>query len=277
MVKTLQILLKQNPNILFVQNPSIFLSVFACFLQTFFKYKLVIDTHNAGLLPENSLLRRLSLVYSFLQKQAAVTVVTNNFLADLVMDNGGVPVVLPDKIPCVPQVNLKSLATRWNIAFICTFGEDEPVESVIESAALLPREVTIYVTGRLRNRGQKLRYHAPENVIFTDYLEDKAYWELLVSVDLVLDLTNRSNCLVCGAYEAVAVGTPMVLSRFDVLESYFYKGALFTQNTPLEIACTIQKAIGCLTVLKKEISELKMELDMKWKSHFDKLIDCVNG
>ncbi len=273
--QTLNILLKQRPDILFVQNPSVLLSIMVCFLHRFFKYRLVIDTHNGGLLPEGNVLRRLGAIYAFINRQAEITMVTNRQLAALVTKNGGRAVVLQDKIPVVPSVDKKELSGRRNVVFICTFGADEPVKEVITAASLLPRWVVVHVTGKVSGQAQEYRAWAPDNIIFTDYLEENAYWRLLISADVVIDLTNRADCLVCGAYEAVAAGTPLILSRFDALEDYFNKGVLFTDNNSRDIADTILRAIDRLDVLKKQISELKATLEERWQTSMEELVARV--
>ena len=57
------------------------------------------------------------------------------------------------------------------------------------------------------------------------------YVSMLYSVDATIDLTNRENCLVCGAYESVAAGKPMILSKTQALMEYFNKGAVYVEHT----------------------------------------------
>jgi len=62
------------------------------------------------------------------------------------------------------------------------------------------------------------------------------------SSELVLDLTENDDCLVCGAYEAAGAGKPLVLSRKDALLRYFDGGTVFTDNNSVAIAKAIVDA-----------------------------------
>ena len=50
------------------------------------------------------------------------------------------------------------------------------------------------------------------------------------------------DCLVCGAYEALAAGKPLVLSRTRALRDYFGTAALLTDNTIDGIAASVERA-----------------------------------
>ena len=106
-MKTLIILLKMHPDIVFAQNPSIVLSALLCFLAKIFCYKLlligiqilnwkqlIIDT------PKWVVFHILS---RYTTKMADLTIVTNNYLRNLIVSWGGKGFILPDKIPNIEQ------------------------------------------------------------------------------------------------------------------------------------------------------------------------------
>ena len=97
------------------------------------------------------------------------------------------------------------------------------------------------------------------------------YDQLLNSVDGLVILTDRDNCLLCGAYEGVAAGKPMVLSRTTTLMSYFTRGAVFTDNQPDGSLHSIRTAIMELCRrkedLQREVQTLREELIQRWKVH----------
>jgi hypothetical protein len=105
----------------------------------------------------------------------------------------------------------------------------------------------------------------PENIILTGFLTENDYWKLIISVDLIIDLTFRENCLVCGAYEAVAAEIPMVLSNTKTLKGHFDKGAVFTDNEEVSIKNTISFAMLNYNRLNSEVKVLKKELIRKWE------------
>ena len=90
------------------------------------------------------------------------------------------------------------------------------------------------------------------------------YDQLLRSVNGVIDLSTRERCLVCGAYEAVAAGKPMILSRTATLMGYFARGAVFTDNRVSDSPHSIRQAILELRTreaeLRAEVAILRREL-----------------
>jgi hypothetical protein len=56
----------------------------------------------------------------------------------------------------------------------------------------------------------------------------------------VVDLTLKPDCWVCGAYDAVAVGRPTLLSHNPAGVELFGDRALFTDNTAGSIRCSFE-------------------------------------
>lgn len=263
---TLAVLRKERPSVVVAQNPSILLATMVVLLRPLLGFTAVIDAHNSGIFPAEGRLKFLMLWAGWLQRKADLTIVTNNNLKRYVEKNGGLSIVLQDAIPLAPanvqQMNLKGKTT---IAFICTFASDEPYNEVFEAAKLLSEDVVFYVTGRYD--GKVDRSSVPANVILMGYLSVSEYWSLLVSVDFVMDLTLREDCLVCGAYEGVAVSKPLLLSDTKVLRKYFYKGCVWVSSFPQSIADGVNDGIRNQELLFIEIKELKHELPIKWNEN----------
>ncbi len=99
-----------------------------------------------------------------------------------------------------------------------------------------------YVTGNDRNLASEIRAGKPANVTFTGFLSESQYWSVLRNANLVVDLTMVDNCLKCGAYEALAVGTPLVLSSNAAWIEWFGGAARFAGNSANAMAQAIRKA-----------------------------------
>ena len=84
------------------------------------------------------------------------------------------------------------------------------------------------------------------------------------------------NCLVCGAYEAVALGKPLILSDTYALRNYFYKGAIYTENRAHSIANSICQAIDAREKLEKKVRELRNELNINWTKKYNELLFLIN-
>jgi len=264
------------PNLVIVQNPSLILSLFALFLSKIVGFKIVVDAHNEGLIPFHSRHNWLLPIYSFIQKWADLTIVTNMGLAEKVLEKGGNPFILEDKIPHLANSRRVSLKGRHNLVLVCTFQKDEPYVETIEAASFIDPSVYLYVTGPYRRASQDIFLGAPPNVLFTGFVPDQEYIDLLFSCDAVIDLTLMKDCLVCGAYEAVALGKPMILSDTEALRGYFSRGAVYTKNEPREIANAITYALSNKERLKREISLLRAELELDWNQKFSKLVALLD-
>ena len=269
--KTILTLLRERPDLVIVQNPSIVLSFFMVTFRKLIKFHVVVDSHNEGIMPFYSRYNWLLPIYALIQKWAILTIVTNEELAKVVGKNGGRPFVLADKIPQLNNSKYIKLKGKWNAVFICSFAKDEPFIEVIQAAHLIDPSICIYVTGRYQNASKDIISNAPSNVIFTGYIPNQTYINLLNSCDIVIDLTLMQDCLVCGAYEAVALGKPMILSDTKSLRDYFYKGTIFTENKKEAIANSINTATEHLSSLAQQIYILRGNIQNEWETNFFKL------
>lgn len=278
LLKSVGFLIKNRPKVLIVQNPSILLTLLACILHIFLRYRLVVDTHNAGLLPDSILLKRLELLYKYFHQKADVTIVTNKKLAAIVANNNGNPIIIPDKLPVIlPNVKRIKLKGDYNIVYICTFSSDEPYMEVINAARYLPENVSIYVSGDYRKFKRIGVVNLPLQIIFTGFLSEDGYWQLLYAADIIMVLTERENCLVCGGYEAISADKPLILSDKKILREYFFKGTIFTANRPESICDSIFRGIKSIDKLQADVKELKQELNEKWLLSGNRLKEIIQG
>jgi glycosyltransferase involved in cell wall biosynthesis len=271
--KTFQILINEKPEFLFVQNPSVFLALTAVLLKKIrlANFRLIVDTHTFTLGKLSwAFVRPLT---KLVVKNADVNIVTNKGMKSLVSSFGANALVLPDKIPTLTKKGTFPVKNPA-VLFISTFSKDEPIEEIIPVAKLLPL-VYFYVTGNFNKISEKKRAKFPQNVIFTGFLSDKDYFNLLYSVDVIMDLTTAENCMVCGAYEALAVGKPLITSSTAVLKSYFNKGTVHVTSRPESIAEGILFALTNKNKLTNEIKELKTQRTKEWQIHWNSLLSTL--
>lgn len=273
MMETLRIIREERPRVVVAQNPSIVLATLVITMKKVFGYKAVIDAHNSGIYPMEGKNRIMMLVSGLLQQFADVTIVTNDQLRALVESNGGRAVVLPDRLPEIPPVKPYPVSGRINLAYICTYSTDEPYHELLQAARLLPEDIVIYVTGKYR--GKIDERSVPNNVKLLGFISDEDFWALLSSVDFIIDLTLRENCLVCGAYEAVALEKPLVLSDTKALREYFNQGCIYVSPSKESIFYGIMKAIEQRDSLEKDILSLKSEIQDSWNKRIDDLLQVI--
>jgi len=142
--------------------------------------------------------------------------------------------------------------TEKIVFFICSFDVDEPYLRAFKSAEYLSKEgFSFRVSGNYRK--VRIDPSAFPFVEFLGYLPEKEFYANLFRCSVVLDLTENENCLVCGAYEAMAAEKPLVTSDTKCLRNYFSKGTLFTNHNEISIANTINAAYQDRKLLEKEI------------------------
>lgn len=261
---TAKILVRERPRITFCQNPSLVLSLFLVIIKLVFRTWVGVDAHNAGIFPAEGKLKVLNWIAVIIQRLADLVIVSNDGLKKIVEKNGGKAFVLPDKIPEIPKVTPKQLKGSHNILFISSFASDEPYKNVIGASIDVLPEIVIYVTGNYEEYIDT-RLVAPSNLIFTGFLPESQYIEMLNSVDATIDLTTRENCLVCGAYESIAVEKPMILSDTKALRDYFNMGAIYTDNSKESIAQAIHSLVREKDRLTEQVKKLKRLREKEWK------------
>ena len=268
--RTILVLLRHRPKLVIVQSPSLLLSVLAIALGKVFGFRLIVDAHNGGVRPFHSKYKWTTPIFGFIHKYADATIVTNDVLARVIKKNGGTPFVLEDKIPKLNKGHKISLKGDFNLVAICTFEDDEPYQEIIQCAKLLDKRTYIYLTGRYEKINKEIVAKAPSNVFFTGFLPEQDYVNLLNSCNAIIDLTLEPDCLVCGAYEAVATETPVILSNDPSLRNYFFKGAVYVENNAESLAEGIKALIEHEAEIKHSMHQLKGELQMSWSC---KLLD----
>lgn len=268
-VKTVSLLAKRRPRIVFVQNPSIVLAALVCLLKDIGRFEVVVDRHSNfkfDTLGSKSLkYRGFHALSRYSLRTADLTIVTNRYLADVVEAHGGRALVLPDAIPGAPRIQSVDLGPGHHILYVCSFDADEPVALVLEAAALLPDDVQIHVTGDSSRADPAVLAVAPENVRWLGFVSEQDYWGTMSAVDVVLTLTTQDHTLQCGAYEGVSVGVPLVFADHAAMRTHFHKGAVPTVLTPQDLASALVDAIADNARLRTEVSDLKQELMRQWE------------
>ncbi|OGR06961.1 MAG: hypothetical protein A2511_17240 [Deltaproteobacteria bacterium RIFOXYD12_FULL_50_9] len=200
-----------------------------------------------------------------------MTIVTNQFLAEIVEKLGGRAFVLPDKIPDLKSSTNLLLKGKQNILLISSCAKDEPIVEVLEAMRLISYDgITLYITGNNKKLEKAIIDNAPDNVIFTGFLPEQDFINYLFSVDCVMALTTAEYCMLCGCYEAVAAEKPLITSSKMVLQEYFNK-AIFVDNTPSGIASGIQLAVTRMIGLQQDIVLLKSCLLQDWEEKYQRL------
>lgn len=270
--RTISTLVRHRPEVLLVQSPSIVLALLALTLRPFFRYKLIVDAHNEAVEPylhQSIYVRKIT---SLLLRRADITLVSNSQLSKTVRESGGTALVLPDAIPRPPAFPKIELSGQFRVVLISTFAGDEPIEAVFDAMRATGVGIHLYVTGNFNKLSQETRNSLPSNITLTGFLAEEEYWATLASCDAVMDLTTMPNCLVCGAYEAIALSKPLLLSRNDASVELFGPFAVFTENDAISIGNALRTLHENNASILESYDRSRIEFERKWKDQVTELL-----
>jgi glycosyltransferase involved in cell wall biosynthesis len=236
---TIEALTRRRRRTVFVQVPSVVLGHLALVLSKVLRFRVIVDAHNAVIEGAESGSFPLRSLYRFVVRHADVVIVTNSSLAERVRKLGGRPGVLPDPVPQMGPVATRGGSNE--VVVISTWAPDEPLAAVLDAAPRLPAPLTLTITGRPRGALAE-RARATERVRLSGFVSEQEYLELLARARVVVDLTTREDCLVCGAYEALALGRPLVVSDSRALRELLREGALFARNDAESVVGAVAEA-----------------------------------
>jgi glycosyltransferase involved in cell wall biosynthesis len=264
--RTIVRLARKRPQILVVQNPSLVLTALCLVLRPFLRYRLVVDAHNEAVQPYVFSSGPLFWISRWCLRRANVTIVTNEALAQLVRAVGGTPFVLPDPLPAPPPAPAVTEShTGFRVVVISTFAADEPLAEILSAASRLEGVAEFSVTGNLRRLRQSLREQASSNVTFTGFLPESEYWTLLRTCDVAIDLTLKPDCLVCGAYEAVAVRRPVVLTDSAASRTWFGDAAIYVHNDADSIESALREVRDRLEYWTSRVAAAAPRIERAWE------------
>ena len=255
-IRTLRTIGRQRPRVVIATNPSIVLGFLLLLVARWYRFVLVADAHYLGVeAPPGATLMQRAL--DFYNAHVALVIVTNEVQARRLRSHAANAFVCPDPLPRLPQASATcAIAVPARSVFlICSFDADEPWREVFAAfGQLAAREgFTLFVSGNFR----KAQVGAADfsGVHLLGFIPEADYYGYLRACDLVMDLTTLEDCLVCGAYEAIAAGKPLITSASVALRSYFAEAAVYTAHDPQSIATTVEGAFAEREVLARRVTD----------------------
>jgi glycosyltransferase involved in cell wall biosynthesis len=264
---------KTRPSLVVCQNPSNVLVVLLLVLKKVNTFKVGIDAHFGGVNARNRSFPFASqLLLNWCNRSADFVIVTNENQADFIRNLGGKVFVCPDPLPNLDKYSVIKESITKKVFLICSYDDDEPFLEVFEAADILqPDGFVLYVSGNYCK--QKLLPQDFPHIKLLGFVSEDEFYQHLFSSEVVIDLTNNDDCLVCGAYEALAARKPIVLSNKQRLIEYFTGGTVFTENSANEIA----EAVKCAYLKKRQLEEDASQWCMQAKLDIDMKISQLNG
>lgn len=255
-VSTLRILIRSRPDAVLVASPPFVAPLVVWGYAAARRIPFAIDAHT-GVFddPRWKWSRPISRVLS---SRAAATIVTGDHLRRVVEGWGSRTVIIGDVPVSFPDVLPAQLGDGFNVTMVCSFAPDEPIAAALDAVRGL-EGVRLHITGRTSRAAPGLVESAPPNVRFTDFLSDDDYAALLGGSDAVLVLTTRDHTMQRGAYEAVALATPLITSDWPILRETFSRGTIHVDNSAPQIRSALERARAEATQLRTEAAALRQE------------------
>ena len=260
-IETFRILWRERAEVAFAMTPPVFAGL-SLFLYSLVKpIKYVVDVHTAALMMPRW--RRFQWLQLFVCKRAATTLVTNDHLASIIGGGGGHTTIVRDVPVVYPVSDAYARLPRIAVAVVCSFNYDEPIREMLEAAKKLP-EVDFYFTGDNSRLPDAMVRHASANVRFTGFLSSSDYGSLLSHAGMVMSLTTRDHTMLRGAYEAVYMGTPVVVSNWPLLHAAFDSGAVHVESTSESISNGIREILAQPDRFRAEAHALRERKMLQW-------------
>lgn len=261
-LKTVRLLRRRRPRLVFVQSPpNLAVATVAayCALQG---GSFIIDAHSAAML--SPIWTRPRWLNRLLFRRAAFTIVTDEYFADELAARGADALVLRDIPTEFPLGSAPRLGEGFNVMVVNTFSADEPLDSVIQAARLLP-DAFFHVTGRITEGHPSVVNDPPANLRFTDFLADEDYYALMDGADAVMCLTTRDHTMQRGACEALSMGRPIITSDSDLLRRYFRDGTIHVDNTPGSLVAAVREMRSHHDRYRRGIEALRRVQHLEWE------------
>ena len=272
-VKTLIVLARRRPQVVFVQTPPIFATLVVHIWGLVTGTRYVIDSHTDALLAR---WWAWSLpLHRFLSRRAITTLVTNEHLRQMVATwdaNAFILTDVPMTFPRRRHVQLDS--TFFDVVIISTASYDEPISEILEAASNLP-DVSFHITGDYQTKARHVIQSAPANIHFTGYVPDEEFYGLLEAAQVVMCLTTEDHTMQSGASEALWLGKPIITSDWPLLREYFNTGTLHVANTAEDIFRAVTTMRDNLAAFEDGIRMLREERRREWQQKAKALVCYV--
>lgn len=269
-LKSIEIIKKNRPKIVISPNPSLILTFIMLLSRHIFGFKHVIDAHYGGIEAYNNS-RLFQIALDICNRKADLVIVTNDQHAEHVSSLGGRSFVFPDPLPDLSLYHEQIEEVTGKIFFICSFDRDEPFLAVFRAAeTLLSEGFHFFVSGNYQKAGINPRDWPGIRIL--GFISENEFYGHIFTSQMVIDLTDNDNCLVCGAYESLAAGKPIILSNKKALKDYFKGGVIFTENHTEDII----KAVKIAFKQRRSLAESCKNWVVREKKEINRRKDILN-
>jgi hypothetical protein len=235
--------------------------------------RVAIDIHSGAFLDRRW---RWSMpILRLLASRARANVVTLQSLARRMGRASDRTIVLPDPLPSFPAPAERDSSEplpqgdpQPTVVAIAGWGDDEPLRELAEAATDQPWKLLI--TGKPR-----WKLDLPPNASPTGFLTDEAYADTLRRADVLVVLTTRSETLLSGAWEGIALHKALVLSGTTALRETFGDSVVYADPTTESIRSSVGSALASRGELEARAARLADRLETESGARIKQLLAAL--
>lgn len=270
-IQTIFILIHKRPLIIFVMAPPTLPVALIYLYSLFSRANYIIDTHS-GVFSKKW--KTFLPFHKFFAQKSLVNIVHNSGMERRIKKLGGRTIILGD----VPRI-LKSgrnfqFRTNFNIVFVCSHHEDEPLSEMLQAAKNLS-DIDFYFTGSPHPNHQSNLFAFDTNIHFTGFLPWADYVALIKGCNIIVCLTKNPDTTQNGAFEAIALERPIITSNWKVLKEVYFQGTKHIDNSANELIHAITAIRSNYNYFLNEIKELKYKRTLIWENNYRVLTSII--
>lgn len=268
-----------RPNVVFAQLPQGPLLYLLAKLKKEINFFLVVDVHTAFLVYDSWKGWILNWPFKKYLNHADLILVHNESVLDLLPTHlKRKAIVLYDPMPRIDAATGTQLGD--SIVFPASWHKDEPIEFVLEEYIKSETPFKIIITGKPKRNEIVRKYSVTGKVVFSGYLPDSQYFDLLAKARCVIAATTREYTMLSAVWEALSLDKPLIVSKtrtlYKILGSgpeYFIVGA---HGTLTRVFNKLHDE-AYLSDLTYRISSLKRNLQEKIHVQFRRLKELLGN
>jgi glycosyltransferase involved in cell wall biosynthesis len=238
-LRTIDYLVRARPDLVIVTNPPVFAGCVALAWARWAGSSVVLDSHPGGFGAQgDTFSARMQPLHRWLVRRVDLTMVTAAAFCQTVESWGGQAIIVHEApgawSPVAPPRHL-----RPRVLCVGRFAADEPVDVVVDAAALVP-ECDFLITGDVGECPPEVVAAAPDNVTFVGFLDPEGYRSAVEDANVVLTLTTEPLSVMRAAYEAVYAERPVMVSDWPINRELF-ADAVHVEHRPEALAAGVRQ------------------------------------
>ena len=281
--RTLLILFRKRPRIVYAQNPPVFCPLTCLLYCDLTATRLVIDHHSiwrVKTLGRGPVSRLIGMLEAIVARRAYANTAPHRFWAQQLAAVGAQRViVVHDFVERNPRLRSETLRSEYSDGSLIAISSHggHPLERMEEEAVAVGRVegVKLLITGPTAKLENRLSASTlPRNVRYLGFLERETYEQLKASSDMAINITDEPYTLSHVLLEFAASALPIISSRQEAVEDFFGDSLLYVGSSNPDVIAeqvTTFKDERVRTQYKQRIMTRYSQLEASNKAQIESL------